>query len=704
MKTKVFVLICLFFTPGILPAITVKDSLLALLTKHPAQDTAHCNILVHLIDDEEDPLVWKTYNSELETISRKGISTDTSKEVRQYFKTQYAYSLYNHAYYYATFGEVKKSLEYARKALLFHRELKKNDEISADLNILANDHYNLGNTDSALSYFSESITLSKAQHYTEGIVAGLNNVANIYLEKGDLKKSIECHFEILRLLEKTKNDKDIADALNKIGALYASQQDYEKALEYYNRALVLQLKAKNPEGVSTIYYNLGKVYLEQKAYTEALKYFDRSVKLDEGSGKEVTLTTIGITYYRMGDLEKALTYYEQARIIAEAGGSQKTLAKLYRSMAAAYLDKKNYGQAEYYAKKSLDIAQKVGMLETAAESSGILYKVYKAKDRNPEALAMLELSGRLNDSLNREENKNVALKAEFRYETEKKEAAIKELTQAKTISELQSQRKSILIYFIGAVILVAGIVVYLLFARYRSKKQNELLKVQLEEAEKLLTAEKKAAESELKALKSQMNPHFIFNALNSIQEQFMYGDKLKANEQLENFTYLTRQILNVSGKKSITLATERDILTKYLELERMRFQSSFSYVIRMNDLIDEDYMQIPPMLIQPFVENSIKHGLLHKEGEKKLHINFELSENESYILCTVEDNGIGRQKSAEIKARNENKHISFSTESIEQRLELLNKDLHLKNLIEFEDLADAAGNPAGTRVKIKIPL
>ncbi len=150
------------------------------------------------------------------------------------------------------------------------------------------------------------------------------------------------------------------------------------------------------------------------------------------------------------------------------------------------------------------------------------------------------------------------------YETEKKEAQITALAKDKKIATLESQRQKTIALILGIAIISLLITSYFLFNRFKIKKQNELLKTQLVEAEKTIEAEKKATESELKALKSQMNPHFIFNALSSIQDQFMYGDKVIANEQMGNFTYLTRQILNVSGKKQILLATEIDILSKYL--------------------------------------------------------------------------------------------------------------------------------------------
>ncbi len=255
-----------------------------------------------------------------------------------------------------------------------------------------------------------------------------------------------------------------------------------------------------------------------------------------------------------------------------------------------------------------------------------------------------------------------------------------------------------------ASILALASISYFSFTRFRTKKENEILQNQLEEAKRRIEIEQKATESELKALKSQMNPHFMFNALNSIQEQFMYGDKNLANEQMGNFTYLTRQILTISGKKRISLETEKEILTKYLELEKIRFADGFQYEISQGKNIDEDYHQIPPMLIQPFVENSIKHGLMHKQGDKKIYINFDLDASEENIICTVEDNGIGREKSAEIKSKRIQQHESFSTAATEERLRLLSNQFNTTDFVHYEDLKDTNGNSTGTKVTIKIPL
>jgi sensor histidine kinase YesM len=136
----------------------------------------------------------------------------------------------------------------------------------------------------------------------------------------------------------------------------------------------------------------------------------------------------------------------------------------------------------------------------------------------------------------------------------------------------------------------------------------------------------------------------------------------------------------------------------------MRFSADFNYEISCDKNIDEDYHELPPMLIQPFIENSMKHGLLHKTGEKKININFALDDKEEYIICTISDNGIGRKKSAEIKMNNQNIHSSFSINSIEERLQLFNKELQLKQLIIYNDILDEHHNCIGTKVILLIPL
>jgi LytS/YehU family sensor histidine kinase len=209
--------------------------------------------------------------------------------------------------------------------------------------------------------------------------------------------------------------------------------------------------------------------------------------------------------------------------------------------------------------------------------------------------------------------------------------------------------------------------------------------------------------SQLSALKAQMNPHFIFNVLNSIQEIVLLNDKKQANNYLGKFSDLMRLILDQSNKVAITLDDELRSLKLYLELEALRFEEYFKYEIIVADMLYTYNIYIPAMLIQPYVENAIKHGLMHKHGEKNLLLSFSLF-NEHTLLCVITDNGIGRKRSSEINRMREKKHTSFATGATQRRLELLNQGKAQTITVSFVDLFDANGNGSGTKVLLYIPL
>lgn len=244
-------------------------------------------------------------------------------------------------------------------------------------------------------------------------------------------------------------------------------------------------------------------------------------------------------------------------------------------------------------------------------------------------------------------------------------------------------------WFYFAVSLCA-ISIVILIARYQInmiKKRNE--------------AEKKMIQSQLTALKAQMNPHFMYNALNSIQALILKHDIKNSNLYLSKFSNLMRKVLDASGKDEISLKEETEILELYLSLEKLRFGNDFVYSINVSDEIDVYDVYVPPLLLQPFVENAIKHGLLHKKGEKLLKIDFYLKDK--MVYCSIKDNGIGRKHAQQIKERMQEGHLSFSTQANEKRLELLNSHSLVGFDIEIIDLYDN-DIATGTEVLIKIPL
>lgn len=255
-------------------------------------------------------------------------------------------------------------------------------------------------------------------------------------------------------------------------------------------------------------------------------------------------------------------------------------------------------------------------------------------------------------------------------------------------------KKWFFLFFMG--IVVIGIGVYFFMLRIRTLEKN------LEEKEKVRVLEQ-MRHSQLSTLKAQMNPHFMFNALNSIQEIILMNNKREANMYLGKFADLMRITLDQSNKNAISLEDELKSLLLYLELEALRFETHFQYSIDVDDNVFTPDVLIPTMLIQPYVENAIKHGLLHKQGEKQLLVQFKL-ENQETLVCLITDNGIGRKRSAEINQLRARKHTSFATGATLKRLELLNYGKEHRITVEFEDLKDERGQDSGTKVLLSIPI
>ncbi len=254
-------------------------------------------------------------------------------------------------------------------------------------------------------------------------------------------------------------------------------------------------------------------------------------------------------------------------------------------------------------------------------------------------------------------------------------------------------------YLTGWFFCLAALVLLLtiyLFAKNRlikSKKDSALL---LEKA----NLEKDLRQSMLSSIKSQMNPHFLFNALNTIQSYIITEDKANASNYLSKFSKLTRKILEMSDRETIALQEEIEALMLYIELEKMRFQE-LNYTIEIDKNIDTQRSKIPSMIIQPYVENAIKHGLLHKNGEKQLFIS--ITQEGGQLLIRIEDNGIGRERSRTMQNSRSSTHSSFASHANMKRVELLNIERNEIG-VEYVDKKNDDGDPSGTVIIIKIPL
>jgi LytS/YehU family sensor histidine kinase len=237
---------------------------------------------------------------------------------------------------------------------------------------------------------------------------------------------------------------------------------------------------------------------------------------------------------------------------------------------------------------------------------------------------------------------------------------------------------------------------------------NKIVRTKAEEEKEkaqaiLMDTQQKMADVEMQALRAQMNPHFIFNCLNSINRYIVKSDQATASLYLTRFAKLIRLILDNSNSKNVILSNELEALKLYIEMEALRFDKKFTYSIVIDEEVKADTIEVPPLIIQPYVENAIWHGLLHKETEGYLLIYISrLSEN--MIQCVIEDNGIGRDKAKELKSKSAITRKSLGMKLTESRLSLLNKYAELTASVDIIDLKTDSEGAEGTKVVLKIPI
>jgi len=493
----------------------------------------------------------------------------------------------------------------------------------------------------------EEERISTDINYQEGIGMSYHQRGVYFYLLGDYENALNFYLKADIILNKSADWKNRIKPKANIAMVYMNTQQYEEALRIYNE-IENEIKLIPIDIIhAQMYINIDAAYCFLKDPKNGIVYSQKALQISEQLnsryGIAVSESNLGGHLILLNKPEEALQHIARSKEICEADGYTIILLSNFIEYADCYLRLQQYETALGYAEKAIPLARKVQDIEKEAYIMKHIMNIYERQEDFKNAFIASRTYIELKEKMLNNDKIKSFNTLQLKYESEKKEAALNQLRLQQT-------------------------------------------------------------QSELTALKSQMNPHFIFNALNSIQELYTIGDKKMANEQMGNFAQLTRKILDVSGKQKIELAEEIEILTKYLELECMRFENDFSYKIHLSDNLDEDYTTLPPMLIQPYVENSIKHGLLHKKGSKQLDIYFELDEDANVLKCSVDDNGIGRKASAELNKNRSASHVSFSTSATEKRLRLLNQGKEEVIAVQFEDKEDESGNTSGTRVIIQIPV
>lgn len=539
--------------------------------------------------------------------------------------------------------------------------------------------------------------------------------AEFYILTGNYKDGLTHVLKAVALLEKYPNKEAFIETQLLLAEIGRENDNFEQAITKMDDALGLLdthpnnlLKARCFLRLADIYMNL---HTEERFYNASPLLDSATVFFKKTPSRtgQFLVKSKRIRYNKILSLKpkysilereeyhlKAMQFgQEAADFFTEQGQTQNAAYVLYQMATALSIMGKHEVSVPVYKKALLNF-QKTGNLYWPKRIHQGLFVAYSILGQQKKAVAENAKFVQIKDSIFGIEKRQLLADAETRFNTER-------IRAEKEKAEITSKRNKN--YTIGALIILVLVIMSGLFGygRIKNKKKAELITLELKETQKRLALEKQYRNSELKALKAQMNPHFIFNALNSIQEYIILNEKNLASDYLGKFADLMRNYLHQSDAGTITLQEEVESLEMYLELEALRFGEDLNYTIEVAKNIATESVQIPTMLVQPYTENALKHGLLHKKGQRNLKVTFS-QPNEKTLRCTIIDNGIGRKAAAALKDRRGNTHKSFATQANENRLDLLNYKKNKQIGVHITDLYDPLENPIGTKVTLDIPL
>jgi two-component sensor histidine kinase len=516
----------------------------------------------------------------------------------------------------------------------------------------------------------------------------------IYSQRSEYEKALLYLFEAEKMADSLRWD-ILENIINNIAIIYSNTDQNEKAREMYAklRKTLEANKNENPSTWAKNYINTAKTFFIEKKYKEALPWNYKALQICTQNNIEfgiaISQNALAANYVELKMLDSALFYSQKALEIAQKNKYKRLEVSAMQNLASSLFYGKAYEKSIPYFEKAIENAVQNQDITNHLENLLLLSSVYDSLGKYQKSLSLLKKWRVLNDSAQKMEKQKALVELQTKYETLKKELKINELEQQNLLKDAESAQKNLLIVVLIALVLIIALVSLIIYLQIKQKQKQAIL-----------ASQKQSIESELAAIKAQMNPHFISNALNSIQEVLLLGDKKEAISYLHQYGVLTRRILEVSQKEYISLSDELEIVDTYVNIESLRVENGIDFKKVIDPDLDTERIAIPPLLLQPFVENSIKHGLIPKNGEKNIVINCKLDKNENLVSITIRDNGIGRAAAQKLNNKPWNFSNSFSISANSRRLQLLNKNQ--KNVeLKYIDLYDEQKNASGTEVVIR---
>ncbi|MBK8845560.1 MAG: histidine kinase [Bacteroidetes bacterium] len=569
-----------------------------------------------------------------------------------------------------------------------------------------------GKMDSSISCFVEVMQYKGKVEFEILVARAQTNLANNYRQQGNLKTALINYLEAEKYYVRTNNMKQLAQIYTNIAGLFFDLNDLKKALDYDFKALEIAKQIGLTLQLSQLYNNVASAYGESNNHDSAMYYYRMALqtaeKFENLDGYIMATQSIGIEYYEMGIIDSALMYLSKAKEIYDRQEYyDESLVVVYEYLGLCELKRKNYNKALHYLTIGDSIATEVGFIIDRIEIKKALKETYAAIGNWQEAYNVQQAYVVLNDSLQRDENIRITRELERKYDTAKKEKENIELQAKNDIQQSQLKSRNRILLATGIAALLLLLLCYFIYRNYQFEKRHSSILDKLNAT--LITQRDEILHInqllQLKVLRTQMNPHFIYNCLNAINNLVTKGENEKASNYLVRFARLLRMILDCSDKAFIDLDEEVKFLDLYLSLESMRMGNDFHYFISITKELQDDDISIPSLLVQPFIENAIWHGLLTKEGEKNLHVQFNSVSSNDKIECIVTDNGIGRQRAGELRQlKHGMHHESKGIKITQERIALLSYQIKDDVSVTISDLKDDAQHTSGTRVKLILPV
>ncbi len=509
----------------------------------------------------------------------------------------------------------------------------------------------------------------------------LNLLGQTYIEMTDYDSAMSQYKQLLHESEIADNKRYQGFALNNIGYIFYQNNDLGKALDYHQRALAIRLKTGEEKRIGTSYNNIGLVFFHMDSLNSSLEYYMRALQLFRNAeyslAESNVLNNIGNIYLELGNYQAALDYHGQGLKIRMRDNDQRGVGESFKNIAEIYIRSGNFIQAEIAINEGMAQARVVHSAHLIKEFYYLLYRLGNAKGDPEVALQSYINYIRIKDSLTGIESQIRIAELEIQYQSEKKEQQIKILDRDKKIAQSELRNRNYILIGIFIVFLLA-IFILVLFIRQNRFKSS--LKIEQEKQ---------------RLLRSQMNPHFIYNALSAIQNFILQNNPMDSVGYISEFSGLMRLVLQGSRNEMVALNEDIQLAESYLKLQKLRFNDSFNYSIRVDEKIIAELFRLPPMLSQPFIENAVEHGVRQlKSGIGNIEINYIL--DGELIKIEISDNGPGIKRTRNYYDKED--HRSLATTITRERLENIKKTLGINIIL---NISETQGG--GTKVVFSIP-